>query len=171
MEGAIHVQKHILAPLRIRSLVTKMRQWTVSAVSRVVSLSGKIKITYLSARRANDLIPPVGTIVGAVAFGLWWKSFGAGLFACFALFFLAGVYKATGRIVAAVLRWERDRMAGTRLDLDASATADRSHRDVETRAAIEHLQSWLANETSPTEENVKASCAVLLESVASRNNT
>jgi hypothetical protein len=117
------------------------------------------------------MIPPIGTIVGAVAFGLWWNSFGAGLFACFALFFLAGIYKATGRILAAVLRWERDRMAGARLDLGASATADRSHRNVETLAAIEHLQSWLANETSPTEENVKASCAVLLESVASRNNT
>ena len=171
MDGAIQVQKHVLAPLRIRSLAVKMRRWTVSLANRVVSLSGRTKFFRPFARRANDMIPAFGIIIGAVAFGLWWSSFAAGLFACFGLFFLAGIYKATGRILVAVLRWERDRMAGTSLDLDASATAGRSHRNVETLAAIEHLQSWLANETSPTEENVKASCAVLLESVASRNNT
>jgi hypothetical protein len=114
------------------------------------------------------MIPPAGIMMGAVAFGLWWSSFAAGVFACIALFFLAGIYKATGRIFAVVLRWECERMAGTGITWDASA-ADQSHRNIETLAAIENLQSWVANETSPTEENVKASCAVLLESVAPRH--
>lgn len=168
MDRAIQAQEHILALLRIRSLVAKVWKRTVSLANRVVSLSGKAKISRSSARRANGMIPSVGIIMGAVAFGLWWSSFAAGLFACFALFFLAGIYKATGRIVAAVLRWECDRMAGTRVDWDASAMADQSRTNMETLAAIEHLQSWVANETSPTEENVKASCAVLLESVTAR---
>jgi len=168
MDGTIQVQKHIMAPLRIHLLLAKMRQRAVSLVNRAVSLSGKTKISHLSAWRANDMIPPVGIIMGAVAFGFWWSSFAAGLFACIGLFFLAGTYKATGRIVAVVLRRECDRLAGTRDNWDASPMADQSHRNTETLAAIEHLQSWLANETSPTEENVKASCAVLLESVAPR---
>jgi len=168
MEGAIQAPKHIVAPLRIRSLAAKLRQWTVSLANWGVSLFGKVKISCPVAWRANDIIPSVGVIMGAVAFGFWWSSLAAGLFACFGLFFLVGIYKATGRIVAAVLRWEGDRVTGT-ADWDA-ALANQSHRNIETVAAIQNLQSWVANETSPTEEDVKASCAVLLQSVAPRNN-
>ena len=168
MEGAI-VEKHILILLRIRSLLAKMRQTTAFLKNQVVSLWGRSKISYHSVPRANDLIPPVAIIIGAVAFGLWRSSFAAGLFACVGLFFLAGIHKATRRIVVAVLRWEDERMAGTRVNWEACAMADQSHRNVETLAAIDHLQSWMANETSPTEESVKASCAVLLEFVAPRH--
>jgi len=165
MDEAIQVQKHILVLLRVRSLVAQMRRRTVSSLNWLVSLSGKAKVSRPLVRRANDMIPSVGIIVGAVAFGFWWSSFAAGLFACLVLFFLAGIYKTTGRIVAAVLTWECERMAGTAVNWEASAMADQSHRNTETIDAIERLQSWVANETSPTEEDVKASCAVLLESV------
>ena len=39
-------------------------------------------------------------LTGAVAFGFWWDSLSAGLFACFALFFLAGIHRALRHIVA-----------------------------------------------------------------------
>jgi len=168
MDGAMQVERGIFSPLRIRSLVAKVRQRVLPLVNRAGSWYRKIKSSRPSAGLASDLIPPVGIIVGAVAFGLWWSNLAAGLFACFGLFFLAGIYKATGRIVAAVLRWEGDRVAGT-ADWDA-ALADPSRRSVEAVAAIQNLKSWVANETSPTEEDVKASCAVLLQSVAPRDN-
>jgi len=168
MDGAMRVERGMFSPPRIRSLVAKVRQRILPLANRAARWYGNIKISRPSAGLASDLIPPVGIIVGAVAFGFWWSSLAAGLFACFGLFFLAGIYKATGRIVAAVLRWEGDRVAGT-ADWDA-ALGDQSHRSVEAVAAIEKLKSWVANETSPTEEDVKASCAVLLQSVALRNN-
>jgi len=166
MFEAIQAHKHTLTPLRIRSLVDKMQRQIASLVNRVVGLSNKVKISTFVGRRANDLITAVAVIMGAVAFGLWWSSFSAGLFACFGLFFLAGIYKATGQIVAAVLRWEGEPTAGMRANWDPYAKA--SQRNTETIAAIEHLQSWVANEISPTEENAKASCPILLESVAPR---
>ena len=157
MERAIRLEKHVLIPLRIRSLMTNMRQRILSGVNWLVSLSGKAKTLYPSARRVNDMIPHAGIVVGALAFGIWWNSFAAGLFACIILFFLAGIYKATARRVP----------AGTK---GARSTADRSQSNTETLAAIENLRSWVANETSPTEESAKASCAVLLEAVAGTNN-
>lgn len=170
MEGAIQLEKHIFSPLRIRSLASKMRQPAVSLVNRVVSLSTKTKIFQPSARRTRDIVPPLGITIGAIAFGFWWSSFAAGLFAGIALFFLAGIYAATRQTVAAVPTREAGGMAETRVNWDTSAMADQSHRNIETLAAIQNLQLWVANETSPTEENVKASCAVLLQSIVPRNN-
>ena len=168
MDGAIQAERGMFSPSRIRSLIAKVRQRVLPLVDRAASWYGNIKISRPSAGLVSDLIPPAGIIVGAVAFGFWWSSLAAGLFACFGLFFLAGIYKATGRIVAAVLRWEGDRLAGT-ADWDAPL-ADQSYRSVEAVAAIQNLQSWVANETSPTEEDVKASCVVLLQSVVPRDH-
>jgi hypothetical protein len=63
----------------------------------------------LSANWIRNAIPPVAVLAGAAAFGFWQDSIGAGVFACFALFLLAGIYKALRQIVA-TLRGEPDRM-------------------------------------------------------------
>ncbi len=53
----------------------------------------------LSATWIHNVIPPVAVLAGAAAFGFWWGSISAGLFACFALSFLAAIYKALRQIV------------------------------------------------------------------------
>ena len=169
MHGGILLEKEIQLHQKIRSLAAKTHLWSGALVKRVVSLPGRANISHLSAQRAHDMIPPLGIIIGTVAFGFWWHSIQAGLFACCGLFFLAGVYKATERIVGAVLRWERDRMAGPSPDRDASTSAEPSHEDIDALCgAIDRLQPWVADEVALTEETAKASCAVLLESVAPR---
>jgi hypothetical protein len=40
-----------------------------------------------SAHWIHNTIPPAAVVAGAAAFGFWWDSLSAGLFACFALFF------------------------------------------------------------------------------------
>jgi len=169
MQGGILLEKEIQLHQKIRSLAAKTHLWSGALMSRVVSLPSRTNISHLSARRAHDMIPPLGIILGAAAFAFWWRSIQAGLFACCGLFFLAGIYKATERIVGAVLRWERDRMAGPSPDRDASTSSDPSHENIDALCgAIGRLQPWVADEVALTEENAKASCAVLLQSVAPR---
>ena len=120
----------------------------------------------LSAYWIRNAIPPVAVLGGAVAFGFWQDSIAAGLFACFALFLLAGIYKALHQIVA-TLRWERDRVIPANSNWNASSTADRSERNFDVGAkAIEHLRPWVEDETSLTEERAKACCSVLLDTLA-----
>ncbi len=169
MQGEIQLEKEIQLHQKIRWLAAKTHLWTGSLVNRVVSLPRRTNISHLSAQRVHDMIPPLGIIIGPAAFGFWWHSIQAGLFAGCGLFFLAGIYKATERIVGAVLRWERDRVAGPSPDRDASTSAEPSHEDIDALCgAIDRLQPWVADEVALTEENAKASCAVLLESVAPR---
>jgi|SRR5271169_647264 len=167
MHRAIQLEKEIQIHQKIRSLAAKTQLWTGSLVNRVTGLPRGTNISHLPAQRAHDMIPPLGIIIGTAAFGFWWHSIAAGLFACCGLFFLAGIYKATERIVGVVLSWERDRMVGPNPNRDASTSAEPSHGNIEALSgAIDRLKPWVADEVPLTEENVKASCAVLLEFVA-----
>ena len=108
----------------------------------------------------------VAVLMGAVAFGFWWDSLSAGLFAGFALFFLAGIHRALRHIVAN-LRWEPDRMVAANSNGNTSGMAEQSERNFEVSArAIEHLLPWVKDEASLTEESAKAYCSVLLETLA-----
>jgi hypothetical protein len=153
----MHVAMQV--PQRIGSLAFNVRQWISSLEEKAASLSRKID-AHLSSRQVHDVIPAVCIIMGAAAFGLWRNSFGAALFAGIALFFLAGIYKAMERVVAAVSRWERERteMADTKRDTPAIEP----RKSESTLKAIERLQPWVAGETSLTEEDAKSCCSALL---------
>ena len=147
---------------RISPFATKMQRC-------IVSLGKKAKkgmVANLSANWIHDAIPPVAVIGGAVAFGFWWDSISAGLFACFALFLLAGIYKALRQIVA-THRWEPDRIVAANANGNTSRIAERSKPNFEIGAkAIEHLLPWVKDETSLTEESAKAYCSLLLDTLA-----
>src|SRR2546429_8515575 len=89
------------------SLATNIQRWISPLASkmqgRIASLAKKPRkamVLDLSANWIHDTILAVAVLTGAIAFGFWWDSFSAGLFACFALFFLAGIYGALRHIVA-----------------------------------------------------------------------
>ena len=162
MEGRTEAQQHVLTPPWLRALGAKMQQRTASLARSIARLPGKTKIYRLSAQRAYGTIPfgiIVGVTVGAVAFGFWWRSIAAGVFACSVLFLVAGIYEAMERIVEAVPRREGSSTAGAEPDYAPART------ESDSLVAIGRLKSWVANETSPTEEDVKQSCAVLLKLV------
>ena len=147
---------------RISPLATKMQRWIASLVKKVK----KDMVANLSANWIHEVFPPVAIIGGAVAFGFWWDSISAGLFACFALFLLAGIYKALRQIVA-TLRREPDRTFAANPNWNISRIAERSEPNFEINAkAIEHLLPWVKDETSLTEESAKAYCSVLLDTLA-----
>ncbi len=75
---------------RIRPLATKTQRWIASLVKR----TKKGMDASLSANEIRKAIPALAVVGGAAAFGFWQDGISAGLFACFALFFLAGIYKA-----------------------------------------------------------------------------
>ena len=136
------------------SLATNLQRWISPLASkmqgRIASLAKKPKkamVLDLSANWIHNAIPAVAVPGGGVAFGFWQDSVSAGLFACFALFLLAGIYKALCQIVA-THRWQPDRT------IAANAKA------------IEHLLPWVKDETSLTEESAKAYCSVLLDTLA-----
>jgi hypothetical protein len=143
---------------RVGSLAANLQGWIRSRAPErrgwVASLGKKAKeavVVDRSAKWIHDTIPPVAVLVGAAALGLWSGSISAGLFAGVGLFFLAGIYRALRQIVA-ILRLERERRGEPKFEASARA--------------IEHLQPWVAGETSLTEESAKACCAVLLDSLA-----
>ncbi len=145
---------------RMSSLATKMQRWIASLVKKAK------KGMVLSATWIRRAMPPVAVLGGAVAFGFWQDSISAGLFAGFALFFLAGIYRVLRQVVA-TLRWERDRAIALNSNWNTSRTVERSEQNVEVGAkAIEHLQPWVKDETSLTEESAKAYCSVLLDTLA-----
>jgi hypothetical protein len=147
---------------RISPFATKMQRWIASLVKKVK----RDMVANLSANRIHDAIPPVAVIGGAVAFGFWWDSISAGLFVCFALFLLAGVYKAL-RLIVATLRREPDRIFAANPNWNISRIAERSEPNFEiSTKAIEHLLPWVKDETSLTEESAKAYCSVLLDTLA-----
>jgi hypothetical protein len=105
-------------------------------------------------------------LAGAAAFGFWWDSVSAGLFACFALFLLAGIYNRLRQLVV-TLRWEHDRIIAANSNWNTSGTVERSERNFEVGAkAIEHLRPWVEDETALTEEKAKAYCSVLLDTLS-----
>jgi hypothetical protein len=106
----------------------------------------------LSANWIHDTILVAAVLAGAVAFGFWWDSLSAGLFACFALFFLAGIYRALRHMVAN-FRWGPDRRLAANSNGNSSGIAEQSERNFEVSArAIEHLLPWVKDEASLTEE-------------------
>src|SRR5713226_4323464 len=86
---------------RISRLAAKMQRWIASLVKK----AKKAMVFDRSAHWIHDTIPPAAVLAGAAAFGFWWDSVSAGLFACFALFFLAGIYKGLRQLVAANSNW------------------------------------------------------------------
>jgi len=144
----------------IRPFATRVQQWITSMAKK----AKKAIVFDLSATWIHNVIPPVAVLAGAAAFGFWWGSISAGLFACFALSFLAAIYKALRQIVS-ILHWERDCKLSE--NSNGSSIAMRSEQDFEVSArAIEHLRPWVGDETSLTEERAKACCAVLLDTLA-----
>src|SRR5437870_4212002 len=144
----------------IRPFATRVQQWITSMAKK----AKKAIVFDLSATWIHSVIPPVAVLAGAAAFGFWWGSISAGLFACFALSFLAAIYKALRQIVS-ILQWERDCKLSE--NSNGSSIAMRSEQDFEVSArAIEHLRPWVGDETSLTEERAKACCAVLLDTLA-----
>src|SRR5438874_6434225 len=143
----------------IRPLATQMQLRIASLVKKKEAM-----VLDLSANWIHNVIPPAAVLAGAAAFGFWWGSISAGLFACFALFFLAAIYKALQQIVS-ILHWERDCKLSE--NSNGSSITMRSEQDFEVSArAIEHLRPWVEDETSLTEERAKACCAVLLDTLA-----
>lgn len=147
--------------LGVKSLAAKMRQQTRSLTINFASLLKKAK-----PREAHDLIPRLGVPMGAVAFGLWRQSFAAAVFAGIGLFFLAGIYGTTERILAAIRQSDSERRLG---DVDGRSLRQPTLENSEAlNQAIGNLKPWLANELSLTEENAKECCAVLVDSVTAR---
>jgi hypothetical protein len=144
------------------ALATKMQRGIASLVKK----AKKDMVFDLSANWIRNVIPPVAVLVGAAAFGFWQDSISVGLFACFGLLLLAGVYKALRQIVA-TLRGETDRMIAANADWKVSRIAERSEANFEMSAeAIEHLLPWVKDESTLTEESAKAYCSVLLDTLA-----
>ena len=144
---------------RISPFATKMQRWIAFLVKKVM----RDTVANLSTNWIHDTIPPVAVIGGAVAFGFWQSSIIAALFTFFALFLLAGIYKALRQIVAA-LRREPDRIITANEKWNISRIAERSEPNFEISAtAIEHLLPWVKGETSLTEESAKEYCSVLLD--------
>jgi len=147
---------------RISALATKMQRGIASLVKK----AKKALVFDRSAHWIHDTIPPAAVLAGAAAFGFWWDSVSAGLFACFALFFLAGIYKGLRQLVA-TLRWEHDRIIAANSNWNTSGTVERSERNFEVGVkAMEHLRPWVEDETALTEERAKAYCSVLLDTLA-----
>jgi hypothetical protein len=147
---------------RISRLVTKIQPRITSLVKK----ANRAMVFDRSARWVHDTIPAAAVLAGAAAFGFWWDSVSAGLFACFALFLLAGIYTGLRHLVA-TLRWEHDRIIAANSNWNTSGTVERSERNFEVGAkAIEHLRPWVEDETALTEERAKAYCSVLLDTLA-----
>jgi hypothetical protein len=144
-----------------RSLAAKTWQRSRPLVIKFASLPKKAKV-----RQSHGMIPPAGVLMGAVAFGVWWQNFAAALFAGIGLFFLAGIYKATERMLATTRRPEGQPHSG---DLAAHTLPESTLENSDAvNEAIGSLKPWVADEVLLTEENAKQCCAVLLDSVASR---
>jgi len=122
------------------------------------------------SQQARNIIPPLGILIGAVTFGLWWQSFVAALFAGISLSFLAGIYRNTQRTLAAIRQSEikapaEEVTAPAEARVIVQAIPENSEA---VQEAVQYLQPWLANEASLTEEGVRDRCAVLVDSVLER---
>ena len=150
---------------RISAVATKMQRGIASLVKKAKTAM----VFDLSANWIHNALQLAAVLAGAVAFGFWQDSIGAGVFACFALFLLAGIYKALRQIVA-TLRGEPDRMIVVNANWKVSRIAERSEANFEmSTEAIEHLLPWVKDETALTEESAKAYCSVLLDTLAARH--
>ena len=110
-----------------------------------------------SARRRTDWGDSIRSLVAKLR---------SALFAGIGLFFLAGIYRTTERMLAISRRSEGEPHLGDR----AAHTLPEptlENSDV-VNEAIGSLKPWVADEVLLTEENAKQCCAVLLDSVASR---
>ncbi len=146
---------------RTRWLPGSMWRQCRSSINQVASVLRKAKLP-----QADELIPPLGILMGALALGWWQQSFAAALFAGIGLFFLASIDKTTKRTFAAIRRLGN----GSRV-ADAAGSAPEKSEGVRSDAldeAIGCLKPWLTNEASLTEESAKQCCAVLVDSVAAK---
>lgn len=122
------------------------------------------------SQQAHNIIPPLGILIGAVTFGLWWQNFAAALFAGVSLSFLAGIYKNSGRTLAAVRQLEIKLLVEQAEPSAAPPVITQAipENSEAIEEAVQYLQPWLANEASLTEEGVRDRCAVLVDSVLER---
>lgn len=145
----------------MRSLAAKTWQQIRPFGIKLASLLKRAK-----SRQAHRMIPPAGVVMGAAAFGLWWQNLAAALFAGIGLFFLAGIYKTTERMLVTSRRSEDEPHSGDRaVHTPPEPTLENSDA---VNEAIGSLKPWVADEVLLTEENAKQCCAILLDSVASR---
>jgi len=142
---------------------TYVRSFASRSWERFSSLMSKFTWVLKKAMSwpAQELIVPLGTLIGAAACGWWSQSLAAALFAGIGLFFLAGLWKTSAQVSAALTQSE----ARPRFRNQDNRTPEDSD---DLKQAIRRLEPWLANEVSLTEENAKESCAVLLDSLALR---
>jgi hypothetical protein len=134
----------------------------------LVKFAGFVK--QASSQPVRSRIPFLGIVIGAVTFGLWWRSFEATLFAGISLSFLAGIYRNSKRALAAIRQLE------TKVPLEEVEarpeplviTQPVPEDSEAVKEAVQYLQPWLANEVSLTEEGVRDRCAVLVDSVVER---
>ncbi len=146
-------------------LMSTLQRWLGFSADKLVNLSRR-SVSHLPFRCVHDVFLHLGIIMGAAAFGLWWHSMGAGLFAGVTLFFLAGIYSSMRR-VAAIPRSDHDRIVATNSQRNASPIEAFTGREIELLTqAIDRLQPWVSDETTLTEEHAKACCSILLETVA-----
>jgi hypothetical protein len=143
------------------SLAARTWHQVLPLVMKPASLLKKAK-----SRQAHGMIPPAGVLIGALAFGWWWQNFAAALFAGIGLFFLAGIYKTTERMLATSRRSQGEPHSGDRAAHSLPEPTPENSDAV--NEAIGSLKPWVTDEVLLTEENAKQCCAVLLDSVASR---
>ena len=153
----------------IQGRISALAIQTQQRIAALVKKAKTVMVFDLSANWIRNAIPPVAVLAGATALGFWQDSIGAAVFACFALFLLAGIYKALRQIVA-TLRGEPDRMIVANANWKLSRIGEPSEANFEmSTEAIEHLLPWVRDETALTEETAKAYCAVLLDTLATRH--
>ena len=143
----------------MRSMAAGVWQHAIRLMSKLSSLLTKAK-----SRQPDELIVPLGVLIGTVAFGLWWQSFAASLLALIVLCFLAGLYKTNQQLLAALRKSESVPQFGNANSRPFSGPTQANSAAV--NEAIRSLKPWVANEVSLTEENAKECCAVLVDSLA-----
>jgi len=150
---------------RITSLVNNLEPRISGFVERMLSLGTTLTIGRLPGKWCREWPPLLGMLMGPVAFGLWWNSISAALFAAFGFFYVAGIYRTTNNVAVTLqelTRFVLENRAG-----NAPAAAEASDRSDEIRAqAIHRLRPWIADQTSLSEESVKVYCGILLDMLA-----
>jgi len=145
----------------MKSLPAKMWQHARplnTALSKLVKQAG--------SRHSREMIPTVGVLLGALAFGLWWQSFAAAVFATIVLLFLAGIYRSNRRLLAALRQSESKAAVEVEEEVESVAIPEPApENSAAVNEAVQYLQPWLANEVALTEESVRDRCSVLVDSV------
>jgi hypothetical protein len=149
---------------RTTSLITKLELRASGIAKRILSMAATTNIGRVPAQW-RGWGPLSGVIVGAVAFGLWWNSISAALFAACGLFYVASVYRVASN--ATVTLQELTRAVAEDRTGDAPDAAEESDRSDDIRdQAVQRLRPWIADQTSLSEESAKVYCKILLDTLS-----